>query len=86
MFYSNMNSSQDLYEAFLKHANIFAEVTNFMQGNDTPKLFSGLMSWLKEVVAINKAHPELRSEINILCNMITRCWSWPRRKQTNCMW
>jgi len=58
----------DLCSAFLKHVNVFNEVSNFTEEDNMPELFCELMNWLKEMVAINKAYPELRSEPKILYN------------------
>jgi len=66
MFCSKINCARD--SAFLKRVNIFNEVRNFTEKDDSPKLLCQLMRWLKETVTVNKAYPELRSEINILYN------------------
>jgi len=58
----------DLYHAFLTHSSIFREVKLIKFESELSKTFCEVIEWLQELVSMNETHPELRRELNVLCN------------------
>jgi len=65
---ATISQLSDLYHAFLSHNNMFKEVKLFKFEGELSKVFYEVIEWLQELILMNETHPELRNEMNVLCN------------------
>jgi len=47
---------------------MFKEVKLFKFEGELSKVFYEVIEWLQELILMNETHPELRNEMNVLCN------------------